>query len=81
MKEGWLCPQCGTVNAPFVTQCGCKEYTKSNFSYPSRFDGHQHTWKQIYPVTGGVFFQCVICGTVEKLDATNAFIYNKIKLY
>ena len=20
---GWVCPRCGTVHSPFVTQCGC----------------------------------------------------------
>lgn len=23
MSEGWLCPRCGKINAPFVTQCNC----------------------------------------------------------
>lgn len=20
---GWICPRCGTVHSPFITQCGC----------------------------------------------------------
>ena len=26
MKEGWLCPRCKKVNAPWVSQCTCTEY-------------------------------------------------------
>lgn len=24
MKEGWICPRCGKVNAPFIGWCDCK---------------------------------------------------------
>lgn len=24
MKEGWLCPRCGRINAPFAMYCDCK---------------------------------------------------------
>ena len=24
MKEGWMCPRCGKVNAPFIASCDCK---------------------------------------------------------
>jgi hypothetical protein len=23
MQEGWLCPKCGRVNAPFMDHCDC----------------------------------------------------------
>lgn len=27
MKEGWVCPRCGKVNAPFIGWCDCKPDT------------------------------------------------------
>ena len=26
-QEGWICPRCGKVNAPWVTQCSCNRST------------------------------------------------------
>ena len=49
MKEGWICPRCGKVNAPFAMSCDCKPSSASNF--PKEF-GHddmdcRHDWKYI----------------------------------
>lgn len=30
MKEGWLCPRCKKVNAPWVSQCTCNETITTN---------------------------------------------------
>ena len=30
MKEGWLCPKCGRVNAPFTPYCDCVNSDKTN---------------------------------------------------
>ena len=32
MQEGWLCPRCGRINAPFVNYCGCKADDKQDKS-------------------------------------------------
>lgn len=24
MQEGWICPRCGQVNAPWVPKCSCE---------------------------------------------------------
>ena len=43
MMEGWLCPRCKRVNAPWVSQCTCNETITTNtpvtrdppFTWPS----------------------------------------------
>ena len=27
-QEGWICPRCGNVNAPWVMQCSCNRDTQ-----------------------------------------------------
>lgn len=27
-QEGWICPRCGKVNAPWVVQCSCNRNTQ-----------------------------------------------------
>ena len=27
-QEGWICPRCGKVNAPWVMQCSCNGSTQ-----------------------------------------------------
>lgn len=27
-QEGWICPRCGKVNAPWVMQCSCNRDTQ-----------------------------------------------------
>ena len=27
-QEGWICPRCGKVNAPWVIQCSCNMNTQ-----------------------------------------------------
>lgn len=57
LKEGWVCPKCGRVYAPFVTQC---DYcSKTNFT----------TWTEINTGTGAkTIFPTAITtdATIEK---------------
>jgi len=36
IQEGWKCPQCGKINAPFVRSCDCSHYVSEPWRpYPS----------------------------------------------
>lgn len=65
MKEGWICPRCGKVNAPFIEQCTCKSdsLTTSNFDIDCV---HDWIWDGISSDTGGVVYKyhCVKCGKI-----------------
>lgn len=49
MKEGWICPRCGKVNAPFMMSCDCKSSSASNFSKDCGYEDMscQHEWKSV----------------------------------
>ena len=32
MREGWVCPVCGNVNAPWVAACPCNGRPKSTYT-------------------------------------------------
>lgn len=32
MMEGWLCPRCKKVNAPWVSQCSCEDFWCDNIT-------------------------------------------------
>lgn len=45
MKEGWICPKCGKVLAPWVSECDCYRQ-QTNSQYP---DTQQlNTLREIY---------------------------------
>ena len=41
MKEGWVCPKCGKVLAPWVPECDCyKEHPLAGKPVYPNYDGH-----------------------------------------
>lgn len=61
MKEGWICPRCGKVNAPFVEQ-----YTCNNTDYYYHSNGLcDHVWglQSLVSDTGVRYcYRCCRCG-------------------
>ena len=53
MNEGWICPVCKTVHAPYIVKCD---------SCPPIKDC-EHEWIAVYPqIAGGPDMQCRKCG-------------------
>ena len=67
MKEGWICPRCGKVNAPFAMSCDCKPSSASNFSKELGYDNMncQHDWESMTVCADtavcGTWFKCSKC--------------------
>ena len=72
MKEGWICPRCGKVNAPFIGQCTCK----SNSTTTSNFDVDcVHDWilDGVSSDTGDIMYKyhCAKCGKSITIEGTS----------
>ncbi len=61
MNEGWICPRCGRVNAPFTPYCDCELNTSSNFTTSAC----GHHWVLDGIDTIGSHYRCVLCGETK----------------
>lgn len=67
MKEGWICPRCGKVNAPFILKCDCKPdeiVSNANSECPC---GRGHHWRLMNIVGDGITYIWDKCGTTKKV--------------
>lgn len=63
MKEGWICPRCKKVNAPFTPSCDCQENDYTNTATDC-FNGN-HQWECTGVSTAGVAYRCRVCGKTK----------------
>ena len=62
MKEGWICPRCGKVNAPFIPSCDCT----ACYSIPDSFNfSCVHNWELKYDNNMNPYYQCRYCGKIQ----------------
>ena len=62
MQEGWICPRCGKVNAPFILNCDCAS------SDPTATPLNllcAHNWEVKYDNNMNPYYQCRYCGKVQ----------------
>lgn len=75
MKEGWICPRCGKVNAPFIGSCDCKlkEQTANTDDEQCQYGG-LHNWVYLDGIgtsltsTRIVLARCSKCGEMKTFD-------------
>ena len=69
MKEGWICPRCGKVNAPFVPSCDCKPAVTNGAL--DNADGCNHEWRtaSIESTMAGYYTRlvCRKCGKQKRI--------------
>ncbi len=71
MKEGWVCPRCGKVNAPFVGWCDCKSNEVVSNANGECSCGREYEWS-IASSWGntfgnGVTYVCKKCGQIKNI--------------
>ena len=71
MKEGWICPRCGKVNAPFIVSCDCKPDGPFSNANSKCGCGCEHEWNIIgewsNTVGNGVTLICKKCGQTKDI--------------
>lgn len=79
MKEGWICPRCKKINAPFVPSCDCEENNSTNYIDYNCINGY-HKWECCGVSTAGSTYICKICGKTKtenyNVDKNNITISN-----
>ena len=75
MNEGWICPRCGRVNAPFTTQCNCKPSIQNNIIECEC----NHKWVLIKVTDTTNEYKCVNCGETktEEYSSNNGIMTTK----
>lgn len=62
MNEGWICPRCGRVNAPFTSYCDCKTNISDTTPNPNQCN---HNWMPDGISTSGTHYRCTKCGLTK----------------
>ena len=69
MKEGWICPRCGKVNAPFIGWCDCKPDEQVSNADSECGCGGKHEWMMIggggNQTVSTMTFRCKKCGVLK----------------
>ena len=71
MKEGWICPRCGKVNAPFMPNCDCNPNEAISNADSECGCGGKHewliisNWSNLY--SDRVTYICDKCGATKKV--------------
>lgn len=71
MKEGWICPRCGKVNAPFILSCDCKSDMPVSNANSQCGCGGEHEWHigSCWNTTigSGCTYICSKCGKMKQV--------------
>ncbi len=65
MKDGWICPRCKKVNAPFIPSCDCKENNHTNYALQVDCINGYHQWECTGVSTAGSTYRCRVCGKTK----------------